>query len=68
MGKEATTKPPYQILAYVTLNRERVLGGNVLALLAANEEEQKQITQDIAKSLKAEVTQLKCGDYLVYRI
>ncbi|KQC46055.1 MULTISPECIES: capping complex subunit for YIEGIA [Geobacillus] len=67
MGKETNPKPNYEILAYITLNQNRVISGNVLALLATDEEEQKQMTQDIAKSMKADVTQLKCGDYMVYR-
>lgn len=68
MGREASMKPDYAILAYVTLNQDRVLGGNQLTLLAKDEEELKTLTLDIAKALKADVTQLKCGDYMVIRV
>ncbi|MBP1931114.1 capping complex subunit for YIEGIA [Ammoniphilus resinae] len=54
-----------EIIAFVTLQKEKVLGGNPLLLLAANEEDQKQMTQDIAKALKADVVKMKNGDYLV---
>jgi len=46
----------------VTLNRERVLGGGQLTLLAKNEEEQKTMIQDLAKALKPDVIQMKAGD------
>ncbi|UJF33616.1 capping complex subunit for YIEGIA [Paenibacillus hexagrammi] len=67
MGKESSTKASFEILAYITLDPNRVISGNALALLAKDIEEQKIITQDIAKSMKADITQLKCGDYMVYR-
>jgi len=67
MGREATMKPSYDILAFVTLNKNRILGGKPLSLLAENEEEQKEMTQDLAKALKADVVQMKSGDYLVLR-
>jgi len=59
--------PRYDILAYVTLNKNRYLGGKPLTLLAENEEEQKMMTQDIAKALKADVSQMQNGDYLIIR-
>jgi len=68
MGNEFSTKPNYEILAYITLQRERILGGKQLTILAKNEDEQKTITRDIAKSLKADITQLHCGDYMVIRV
>lgn len=49
------------------MNKERILGGKQLSLLANTVEEQKEMTQDIAKAMKAEVVQLKNGDYLVIR-
>lgn len=54
------------IIAYVTLDRERVTQGQ-LVLVAKNEEEQKQLTTDIAKAMKANVTQLHCGDYIIIK-
>lgn len=68
MGKETNTRPDYRIIAYVTLKAERVLGGSALSLLAKDEEEQKSLTTDIAKGMKADVVQLKSGDYLVVRV
>jgi hypothetical protein len=52
----------------VTLDKNRVLGGKQLTLLAKDEDEQKTMTTDIAKALKADVVQLKSGDFLVIRV
>lgn len=68
MGRESSPRPRYRILAYVTLNKDRVLSSTSLALLAKDENEQKEITVDIAKGLKADVVKLKCGDYMVIRV
>lgn len=68
MGRETSMKPPYEILAYITLEKSRFLGGNPLCLLAKDEEEQKTLTLDLAKALKADVTQLNSGDYVVLRV
>ncbi|WP_459477624.1 capping complex subunit for YIEGIA [Clostridium saccharoperbutylacetonicum] len=55
----------YEILAYITLNKDRPQNGNPLILVASDVNEQKQLTEEIAKALKAEVVQLSCGDYMV---
>ncbi|MFL0246665.1 capping complex subunit for YIEGIA [Candidatus Clostridium stratigraminis] len=55
----------YEIAAYITLSRDRAQNGNPLILVASNIEEQKQITLDISRALRAEVVQLNCGDYMV---
>lgn len=68
MGREASESPNYEILALVTLNKERILGGKQTSLLAENEEEQKEMTVDLAKALKADVVKMKNGDYLVIRV
>ncbi|MDF1507903.1 hypothetical protein PZE06_06865 [Robertmurraya sp. DFI.2.37] len=68
MGRESTERPNYEILALVTLQKERVLGGKQLTLLAQDEEQQKTMVQDIAKAMKADVVKMKNGDYLVLRI
>jgi len=39
-----------------------------LTLLAKDEEEQKTMTTDLAKALKADVVQMKTGDYLLIRV
>ena len=67
MGREASERPDYQILAIVTLQKERILGGTQLCLLAEDEEQQKRMTQDIAKAMKADTMKMKDGDYLVLR-
>lgn len=68
MGRESSERPGYEILAVVTLDKNRVLGGKQLSLLANDEEEQKTMTQDIAKAMKADVVQMKNGDYIVLRV
>ncbi|AKU27439.1 MULTISPECIES: hypothetical protein [Geobacillus] len=68
MGREASEKPPYEILAIITRRQNRILGGKALALWAESEEEQKAMTIDIAKAMKADVVQMKNGDYLVIRV
>lgn len=55
----------YEIVAYITLSKDRAQNGNPLILVASSLEEQKQLTEDISKALKAEVVQLTCGDYMV---
>ncbi|MEH7545502.1 MULTISPECIES: capping complex subunit for YIEGIA [Bacillaceae] len=67
MGREAGTKVNYDVLALVTMNKDRILGGKQLTLLASDEEEQKTMTADIAKALKADVVKMTSGDYLVIR-
>lgn len=68
MGRESTMKPNYEILAYITRKKERVLTSNCLALLADSEQSSKEMTVDIAKALKADVVQLKNGDYMIIRV
>ncbi|MFD1849656.1 MULTISPECIES: capping complex subunit for YIEGIA [Bacillaceae] len=68
MGREISQRPNYQVLAIVTLQKDRILGGSQLSLLANDEEQQKRITQDIAKAMKADVVKMKDGDYLVIRV
>lgn len=67
MGREASMKPNYEILALITMKKDRVLSGNPMSLWAENEEEQKLMTQDIAKAMKADIVRMKNGDYLVIK-
>lgn len=67
MGRESNIGPNYDILAVVTLNKDRILGGKPLTLLAQNEEEQKEMTSDLAKALRAEIVRMKTKDYLIVR-
>ncbi len=60
-------KDKAEIIAYITLNKERVFGGNPLILIANDVEEQKILCRDIAKAMKANVSQLNCGDYIIIK-
>lgn len=60
-------KDKAEIIAYITLNKERVFGGNPLILIANDAEEQKILCRDIAKAMKANVSQLNCGDYIIIK-
>ncbi len=53
------------ILAYITADKERIVGGDPLTLLAVDPEERKSLTLEFARALKADVVQLKNGDYLL---
>ncbi|KHE72349.1 hypothetical protein [Halobacillus sp. BBL2006] len=68
MGRESSMKPQYEILAFITLEKNRILSSSCLTLLAENEEASKEMTVDIAKAMKADVVQLKNGDYMVIRV
>lgn len=53
------------ILAYITSDKERIVGGDPLTLLSIDPEERKNLTLEFARALKADVVQLKNGDYLL---
>jgi siroheme synthase len=54
-----------EILAYITGNESRVKTGNALTLVIICESERKACVLDIARALKADVVQLKNGDYML---
>ncbi len=56
-----------QILVYVTADKDRYLGGDPLSLLIEPGPERQEILFPLAKSLKAEVLQLKNGDHLIVK-
>lgn len=68
MGRESTMKPNYEILAYVTMEKERILAANCLVLLADSVESSKTIISDIAKAMKADVVKLTNGDYMIIKV
>lgn len=68
MGRESSERPNYQILAVVTMQKDRIISGTQLSLFAEDEEQQKRMTQDIAKAMKADTVKMKDGDYLVIRV
>ncbi len=61
-------KPNYEIIAYITREKVRVLTSNCLALLADSEDTAKEMTVDIAKAMKADVVKLTNGDYMIIKI
>lgn len=54
-----------QILVYITADKDRVLGGDPLTLFLPDENERKTCILDISKALRANVVQLKNGDYII---
>lgn len=68
MGRESSMKPSYEILAFITSSKERVLAGNPLSLYGEDEKECKELSVDIAKAMKADVVKMTNGDYLIIRV
>ena len=68
MGREGSPRPNYEILAFITTNKEKVLGGNPLSLWAKDDKDAEALTVDIAKAMKADVVQMRSGDYLILRV
>lgn len=56
-----------EMIAYITANPKRVLGGSLLILHGSDEKECKQLSVDLAKSMKCDVIQMHCGDYLLVK-
>lgn len=54
-----------KIVVYITANEKRVLSGEPLALLVNDINEQKDLIFEFGKALKADVVQLKNGDYVL---
>ncbi len=54
-----------EIIAYITNNRDKIITGNPLCLCIEDETERKQIISDIGRGLRANVIQLKNGDYII---
>lgn len=55
------------ILAYVTMDKERCLGGAPLSLLAKDKEELFEISEALAEAFLAYILQLKNGDCLIIK-
>lgn len=53
------------IIVYITADEKRVLGGDPLTLLIKDQNEQKDITVELGRALRADVVQLKNGDYIL---
>ncbi len=56
-----------EILAYITADEYRVLGGEPLTLLIKDENEQKELLTEMGRALRADAVQLKNGDYMLIR-
>jgi hypothetical protein len=54
-----------QILVYITSDENRVIGGDPLTLFIPDENERQNYITDMAHALKADVVQLKSGDYMI---
>lgn len=58
-------KQQIEILVYITADENRVLGGDPLTLLVKDPEKQKELVRDLGLALRANVVQLKNGDYIL---
>lgn len=54
-----------KIVVYITADEKRVLGGDPLTLFVTDIKEQKQLTVEMGRALRADVVQLKNGDYML---
>jgi hypothetical protein len=57
----------FGILAYVTTDKNRYLGGEPLALLAKDKDDLIKISNAIAEAFLADILELVNGDHLVLR-
>ena len=53
------------IIVYITADEKRVLGGDPLTLLVKDQNDQKELTIELGRALRADVIQLKNGDYIL---
>jgi hypothetical protein len=67
LGQEIGGIPKFDVIAIITLSKDRVIGGRQLTLLAESKEEQNTISQEIATTLKGDIVKLKFGDHMVIR-
>ena len=56
-----------KILVYVTVNKDRYLGGDPLTLFIENGEERQAFLFALARALQGQVLQLPNGDHMVLR-
>lgn len=59
------SKSSPEILVYITNDEKRVLGGDPLTLYIPDETEKKNCITDLSHALKANVVQMRNGDYLI---
>jgi hypothetical protein len=53
------------ILVYVTADEKRVAGGDPLTLLIRDRQEQQETITELSRALRADIVQLKNGDYVL---
>ncbi len=53
------------IVVYITANEKRIVSGDPLTLLIKDQNEQKELTVELGRALRADVIQLKNGDYIL---
>jgi hypothetical protein len=64
MGDKSMSKSN-EILVYITADKNRVMGGNPLILIIKDVEEQKKLSVELGRTLRANVIQLKNDDYII---
>lgn len=55
------------ILAFITTDKSRYLGGSPLSILARDREELIAFSEAIAEAFLADILELKSGDYLIIK-
>ncbi|OEF98176.1 capping complex subunit for YIEGIA [Desulfuribacillus alkaliarsenatis] len=55
------------ILAYITTDKNRYLGGNQLSLLAKDKEELQRLSFAISRAFLADILELETGDCLIIK-
>lgn len=54
-----------EIIVYITDSKDRVISGDPLCLYIKDETEKKQTVSEIGRAMRANIIQLKNGDYLI---
>lgn len=68
MVRESSQQQTAKIIAAVMLPHHKIPGsGDALLVEAENEDEQYRLVQDIAKAVKADVTKLSNGIFLILK-
>jgi hypothetical protein len=67
MNQKPAVRRHLDIAAIITMNKDRVMGGRQLTLLAENEPQMKEMAQELAMTLRADIVQMKNGDHLIVR-
>ncbi|OIJ19415.1 hypothetical protein BKP45_13290 [Anaerobacillus alkalidiazotrophicus] len=55
------------ILAFITTDKDRYLGGAPLSILARDKDEVVEFSEAIAEAFLADILELKSGDYLIIK-